>query len=289
MKFTFLLSLPLNLLALRVLFIGHLLQAQDSASSKTLSVAVDSGDTSHYRILGYSTNQYPIECYRFGKGQKHIALIGGIHGGYEWNTIMLAYAMIDHFSQKPQDVPDSLTLHIIACANPDGLAAVIGRSGRFSAKDIPKNTESGRVNGNSVDLNRNWDCYWDSLAIWRKKKVSGGSEPFSEIETRILKTYLTQSDMQCVVFFHSQYPGIFPGGCDRIDSQTMKLAQCYSKASGYRLYAKFPDYPVTGSAADWLAGQGVPAITVELSNHHQTEFGRNRVAVIALLRLLSNP
>ncbi len=288
MKFTFILSLFLNLLVLRILFIDHPLQAQDSVSSKTMSVAVDSADTSYYSILGYSTNQYPIECYRFGGGHRHIALIGGIHGSYEWNTILLAYAMIDHFSDNPTFVPDSVTLHIIPCANPDGLAAVLGRSGRFTGKDIPKNTEKGRFNGNRVDLNRNWNCRWDSVAFWRKKIISGGSAPFSEIETTILKTFFIRINPQCVVFWHSQYPGVFPGGCDRIDSLTMKLAQCYSNASGYRLYIKFPDYPVTGSSADWLAGQGIPAIAVELTNHHQTEFKRNLKGVTSLLRYLSS-
>lgn len=281
MKFTVFLFLSLNLLLLRILFLNPTLQAQD------LSVAVDSRDTKQYLILGYSTNQYPIECYRFGGGHRHITLIGGIHGGYEWNTILLAYAMIDHFSDTPRDVPDSLTLHIIPCANPDGLAAVIGRSGRFSTKDIPKNTESGRVNGKGVDLNRNWDCRWDSAAVWRKKKVSGGSVPFSETETSLLKTFLLLLRPHCVVSWHSQYPGVFPGKCGSDDEISLPLAKMYSKASGYPYKINFEDYPVTGDASNWLSGQGIPAIHVELTNHHQIEFRRNLETVLVIMKSIA--
>ncbi len=41
-----------------------------------------------------------------------------------------------------------------------------------------------------------------------------------------------------------------------------------------------------GSSADWLAGQGIPALAVVLTNHHQTEFRRNLKGVLALIRFL---
>ena len=44
---------------------------------------------------------------------KRQAFVGAIHGGYEWNTANLAYAMIDYFERNPVAVPDAVTLHIV--------------------------------------------------------------------------------------------------------------------------------------------------------------------------------
>ncbi len=82
----------------------------------------------------------------------------------------------------------------------------MGHSGRILEKVIPKKTEYGSFNGYAFDLHRNGNCRWDIIAIWRNKKIRGGPEPVSEIEPRILKTFQPQSDIQCVVFSHSQYP-----------------------------------------------------------------------------------
>ena len=46
-------------------------------------------------LLGTSTREYPIAAYQIGNGPIRLAFIGGIHGGYEWNTTLLAYQAID--------------------------------------------------------------------------------------------------------------------------------------------------------------------------------------------------
>jgi len=51
----------------------------------------------HRFEIGRSAGGLPIEAYRFGRGPIRLILVGGIHGGYEWNTILLAYAVIDHY------------------------------------------------------------------------------------------------------------------------------------------------------------------------------------------------
>ncbi|MCB0062256.1 MAG: hypothetical protein KDE19_09080, partial [Caldilineaceae bacterium] len=50
-------------------------------------------------IIGYSAGGLPIESYAFGAGPNRVVLVGGIHGGAEWNTIVLAYTAIDYFSR----------------------------------------------------------------------------------------------------------------------------------------------------------------------------------------------
>jgi hypothetical protein len=80
----------------------------------------------------------------------HPASIGGIHGGYEWNTILLAYELIDFFEVNSDFISAQLTVYIIPSANPDGQVRIVGYAGRFSAQDIKGDTFEGRFNGNGV-------------------------------------------------------------------------------------------------------------------------------------------
>ena len=142
------------------------------------------------RVLGTSVEGREIEAYQFGNGPNHIILVGGMHGGYEWNTSLLAYKAIDHFQEYPDLVPDSVTLTIIPSANPDGQYLVTGKEGAFLPENVAPDTAEGRFNANGVDLNRNWDCEWtEENVVWRRRVVSAGAEAFSEKETQILRDF----------------------------------------------------------------------------------------------------
>lgn len=234
-------------------------------------------------VLGRSTQGWPVEAYRFGTGPVHLALIGGIHGGYEWNTILLAYKAIDYFGDNPMEIPAEISLYIIPSANPDGQIEVVGHSGRFSADEVGKDTISGRTNAQGVDLNRNWDCKWEPNGFWRNEKVSGGKKPFSEPETQTLRDFLTRPPMAAVVFWHSAVPAVYAGGCDGRYAPSDALGEIYADAAGYQFELSFTGYPVTGAAVDWLASQGVPAIEVELTNHRNLDWDQNLKAITELL------
>ncbi|MCA9925242.1 MAG: hypothetical protein KC421_22870, partial [Anaerolineales bacterium] len=49
------------------------------------------------QTIGLSAEGRAITAYRFGFGTRKLVLVGGIHGGYEWNSILLSYQAIDHF------------------------------------------------------------------------------------------------------------------------------------------------------------------------------------------------
>jgi hypothetical protein len=216
-----------------------------------------------------------------------MAFIGGIHGGYEWNTTLLAYQAIDFFTAHPEELPDSVSLYIIPAANPDGLVAVIGRFGRFSFNDARSltitSTFHGRFNGNRVDLNRNWGYNWRPNAFWGQSRVSGGAEPFSEVETQILRDFLTIPPMTAVLFWHSAARGVFSGSCDAPLLQTNVLATMYAAAAGYPAYDSFDAYPITGDATDWLCSQGIPAIVVELSSKMGLDWSQNLAGMRAMI------
>jgi len=232
-------------------------------------------------VLGHSTLEWPIVAYQFGAGPARLAFIGGIHGGYEWNSILLAYEAIDHFAAHPEQIPESVSLIIVPSANPDGQDRILNHVGRFTSAEVPTDTAAGRFNGNEVDLNRNWDQNWAPVGTWRNQEVSGGDAPFSEVETQILRDFLRTMD--AVVLWHSARPGVYAAFCDDVYPPSQVLAVVYADAAQYPLYEGFDDYAVTGGAVDWLACAGVPAIAVELTNHTDTDGAQNRAAILAVI------
>jgi len=238
-------------------------------------------------IIGVSDRcALPIVSHKFGDGETPVILIGGIHGGYEWNTITLAYDILDALNEGQLEVPPALTFYLIPNANPDGLYAVSQKVGRFYETDLFENTVPGRFNGNNVDLNRNWDCDWEPVAMWGNNEISGGTEPFSEKESRVLRDYIVGIQPEAVVFLHSAAHGVFAAGCDEVDPASRELADIYGAASGYPVHDGFQHYEVTGDAGDWLASKAgipIPSISVELTNHQNSETSRNINGLKALM------
>lgn len=234
--------------------------------------------------IGRSLQGRPIVAYRFGHGPSHLLFIGGIHGGYEWNTITLAYEAIDYFTAQPEQIPENITLHIIPSANPDGQYLVTQQTGRFTTADVFSDTVPGRFNANGVDLNRNWDCEWAATAVWRNQAVSGGDQPFSEPETVALRDYILAQQPAAVVFWHSAANGVFAAGCPGIEPRSLALAQLYGRAASYPVYERFSAYAITGDAGDWLATQNIPSISVELVNHEADDWPQNLAGMQALLQ-----
>lgn len=236
------------------------------------------------RTIGYSYEGRPLVAYQFKNGPTQIIFVGGLHGGYEWNTIELAYLAIDYFLANPDEVPDSVTLIIIPSANPDGQFLVTGKEGRITAADVRvDDTFPGRFNGRNVDLNRNWDCRWASTGVWRDETVSGGLQPFSEPETVTLRNFIVGQNPAAVVFWHSAFRGVFASGCPDPYAPSRRLADIYGEASGYPVYNQFGSYPVTGDAGDWLATQNIPSISIELTNHQNTDWRQNLAGMLAVL------
>lgn len=237
-------------------------------------------------VYGASTQNIPLTAAKFGSGERVLFFVGGIHGGYEWNTIVLAYDAIDYFINNPNLIPDDVTLYIIPSANPDGQFTVTFKTGRITTADIDpnKDTTFGRFNGNGVDLNRNWDCEWSNTAYWRDQIVSGGSSPFSEPETAALRDFILEKQPESVTFWHSAANAIYGSGCNgETYAPSMRLAGIYSNASGYPLGNTFSAYPITGDAGNWLATQDIPSITIELRNHSNLDWEQNKRGMQAIL------
>jgi len=126
-------------------------------------------------IIGVSTENRKIESYTYGNGKKKLVFVGGIHGGYEWNSVLLAYQFIDYLNLNKEIIPADLTVTIIPNANPDGVYTVTGKEGRFTIADVSTDSKvlaEGRFNANNIDLNRNFDCKWQEKSTWQNKTSS---------------------------------------------------------------------------------------------------------------------
>lgn len=237
-------------------------------------------------VIGQSVQGRNIDAYTYGNGKTHIVLVGGIHGGYEWNTVVLAYKFIDYFDANPKVIPADLIVTIIPDANPDGVFKVTGTPGRFTIADVSTNTQvlaSGRFNADDVDLNRNFDCKWQPKSTWQSKTVSAGTAVFSEPEARALRDFLLKNNPSVVVFWHSQSGTVYASQCKNgILPETLNTMNAYAKAAGFPAVKTFDAYATTGGADDWLASVNVPAFTVELKTHDTIEWQQNLAGVSAL-------
>lgn len=260
-----------------------------------------------YKVIGTSVEGRKIESYTYlhpvsadevqtGRSRgKILVFVGGIHGGYEWNSVLLAYQFMDYLEKNPEIIPNGLTVTIIPNANPDGVFAVTGKVGRFSITDISTSTQilsSGRFNANKVDLNRNFDCKWQPKSTWQSKTVSAGSKQFSEPETMAIKNFVLENNpnnnIKAVIFWHSQSNAVYASECEKgILPETLNIMNVYSKASGYPAVKSFGAYAVTGDAEGWLASINIPAITVELKTHNTIEWEQNLAGIKALFEYYS--
>ncbi|MCB9815469.1 hypothetical protein H6785_02750 [Candidatus Nomurabacteria bacterium] len=244
--------------------------------------------TTTHSVIGKSVQGREIETYTIGTGDTDLLFVGGMHGGYEWNSILLAYEMIDYFENNLSVIPDNVKVHIIPNLNPDGLFLATGLERRFEATDISSNamhtSGAGRFNANDVDLNRNFDCKWAPTSSWRGATVSAGTSAFSEPEAQALRDYVATISPEAVVFWHSQANNVYASECENgVLPETLTLMNAYSVAGNYGAVPVFDAYPITGDAEGWLASIGIPAVTVELEGRTSIEWTRNLAGVNAVL------
>lgn len=241
-------------------------------------------------VIGQSAEGRDIKAYHYGTGTTtELLFVGGIHGGYEWNTVLVAEETRSYLKANPNLIPANVKVTVIPVLNPDGLNKVVGTStAQFAASDV-SNSETtviaGRFNGNTVDLNRNFDCDWQAEGKWQNKTVSGGTAAFSEPESQAIKNYIETKNPRAVIVWYSAAGGVYSSSCHNgIMAETRALTNLYAKASGYPAHEDFNFYEITGDMVNWLAKKNVPAISVLLTNHTDTEWSKNKAGIDALLK-----
>ncbi|MCD5381058.1 MAG: M14 family metallopeptidase [Candidatus Pacebacteria bacterium] len=261
----------------------------DGAEALDEVMVAERGDES---VIGTSVDGNPVTAYHFGNGETEILLIGGIHGGYSWNTAVLGYELVDYFDANLGLIPDDITVTVIPVMNPDGLKTTVGTVGRFNSADALAVNETtridGRFNENTVDLNRNFDCEWKETGTWKNQSVSGGSAPFSEPEAAAIRDYVNTNNPAAAVVWFSSEGKVYPSACGTNPSgQSVELAATFATAAGYTAEAEFDAYAITGDMVNWFADQNIAAISVLLTDHKNSEMDKNLAGVKAVLKAYS--
>lgn len=241
-----------------------------------------------HKIIGKSVEGRNIDAYLYGNGATHLMFVGGIHGGYEWNSVLLAYQLMDYLKESPDIVPKNVTVAIIPSANPDGVYRVIGKEGRFAIGDVPTLKQvngTGRFNAHNVDLNRNFDCKWQPQSTWKSKVVSAGTSAFSEPEAAAIRDFVFEYIPAGVVFWHSMANAVYASKCEAgVLPKTLDIMNAYARASRYAAIKTFTAYETTGDSEGWLASINIPAITVELKTHETVEWEQNLAGIKAVIK-----
>lgn len=226
--------------------------------------------------LGESALGESIVGMKIGNGAQTIVLVGGIHAGWAPASVAVADAVSAYLIENLDVVPDSVSVIVMSNLNPDSLSGAVG--------DL-----NGRLNGNGVDLNRNWDCNWRSDPVWRDVPIAGigGTMPFSEPEVTALRDFVWSQDVQAVIFLQARVPGglVSPGSCGDSAQVSQQLANIYAEGAGYPVadFESLAGQVVNGDSTNWLDSQGIPAVSVLLSTYDVPESDANIAGVLAVL------
>lgn len=225
-------------------------------------------------VIGQSVKGASITAYHFGNGQDEVVLIGGTHGSDAPNTSQLTRELITYFGSNESAVPANMRITIIPTVNPDGLA-LGGTAGRFNAND--------------VDLNRNFGCDWAATSMWRDQEVSGGTAPYSEPEAQAVRDYVSEINAVGAIVWFAAEGKVYPSACGGNPSNAAtNLANTFATAAGYAVGQEFDSYQINGDMVNWMADEGIPAISVLLTDRTNTEFNKNIAGLTAALQTLAN-
>lgn len=222
-------------------------------------------------IIGQSVRGTDITAHHFGTGMDEVLFVTGVHGADAANTAALGMELIEYFTDNSDSIPANLRVTVVPNLNPDGLSG------------------NSRFNANNVDLNRNFGCDWAATSQWRDQEVSGGSAPYSEPEAAALRDYIKEVNLVGAVVWFAAEGKVYPSACAGAPSRdSVELAATFANAAGYGAEAEFDAYQINGDMTNWLADEGVPAISVLLTDRESTEWAKNEQGVTAILELLAN-
>jgi predicted deacylase len=229
-------------------------------------------------VIGESVGGRPLEVFRFGIGPRELLIVAGIHGGYEWNTILLADALIAHLRDGSVEVPPDVSVYVLRALNPDGQHRSRGYA--------------GRANENGVDLNRNWPTNWqpdwNRAGCWSYLPITAGTHPLSEPETSALLAFIVDHDFQALISYHSAALGIFPGGAPA-SAESTRLAEAIAAVTEYPYPPLDYGCEYTGQFADWASAQGLAAVDLELSTHDSIDLWVNLAVLRTFLAFERQP
>nr|WP_244990545.1 M14 family metallopeptidase [Clostridium algidicarnis] len=242
-------------------------------------------------ILGKSVLEKNLYYIKLGNGPNEV-FYNAAHHSLEWITSTLLMKFIEDFSKaysedgiingyRIKDIFNKSTIYIVPMVNPDGVDLVIDglkRDNPYYSRLIQWNKGSSdfskdwQANIRGVDLNHNYDASW---ALSKQAEVVygiygpgptrySGPYPESEPETKSLADFTRAHNFRLVIAYHTQGEVIYWKYLNIIPNDSRKIAEMFSKASGYILSETTGIVSYAGYK-DWFIERFVrPGYTIEV-------------------------
>ncbi len=212
---------------------------------------------------------------------------GTIHAR-EWIGNELGVAFIDYILKNYQSDPKikatltKNTLYMVPCLNPDGF-----EYSRTHFSFWRKNRRNNKDGTYGVDLNRNFSVGFTKIKD-TSSNVYGGPEPFSEPETKAIKTFVdSHPNITMALDYHSQGNVFFPAHkfnheaeIEGTDLNVLCANMNYEiKKVTNRQYGihrgKPPTKLISGSGREYYYSKGIIAAVVEVGTRNIPDYMQN--------------
>lgn len=215
------------------------------------------------KTFGTSAAGRPITGYEIGTGDHCLVFTAGLHGN-EKGGVSLLGRLVEHIRHKPSSLAANKKLMIIPLVNPDGY---------YDRQD--------KLNANGVNINRNFSTTeWLRWQDEEDPETYAGEAPFTESESRAVRDAVASCNAALLIDFHSLGALVSP----ETTPESLALAHWYAGRTGYTY---FEEWAFAGHSARWFEeSTDNPSLTVELTNHHDSDWRINRVP---LLKLIASP
>ncbi len=241
--------------------------------------------------------EIPVAILGNPNATRQILVSAGLHGR-EYLTPLLVMKQLEfylayydtgsHNGRTYRELFAETCFYVIPMSNPDGIMlSEVGISairtanlaqairdihasdlaaGRTQQKDLNRYLRTWKANARGVDLNRNYDAFWESYRGVATPSYANykGSAPASEPETQALISLVDRlPGLEAVLCIHSQGEVIYwnCGQPSALSSATQAYAKHLAERTGYTLPA---DLVRDASFSDWCAlKKGLVAVTLE--------------------------
>lgn len=190
-------------------------------------------------LAGQSHQGRKIELARYGTGQLSILMLGGVHGDETEGTLF-----VERFQKELEkdslQIPEGVTLHICARANPDGCH------------------DNRRTNHRNVDLNRNLPTK-DWTGDFTNVRFYPGPHAGSEPENQAILSILQEFHPALILSMHS-----YENPMVNYNGDSKDLGEAMSRLNGLPAKGDI-GYPTPGSLGTYAGWErNIPTITLEI-------------------------
>ncbi len=219
--------------------------------------------------------------------EPEVLFVGAHHGNELIGNEMAIYIIqtfLDGYGTDPRitSLVNNNEIWVIPMPNPDGTEYTMtqeswrkNRSPNYISESTPGPLDP-KIYPTSygVDLNRNYDIEWGdpggSSVLLQRSGTYAGPEPFSEVETQVIRELVLAHNFSVYMDYHSGielilYPWGYTSDPTPDNALFERLGEKLSELTGYQAIQGYELYQTNGDAVDWMYyATRTKSFTVEL-------------------------